>query len=268
MHISSCTQLRLLKSGQLVLCRRRLEASGFASHAIVVQSLPTVRAMETSTRDHAQAATALPMAASKAASNMLPSAPTPLAASTPSSTPTGPTTATNTRYPYPLSTLVTALSIPPSLDRQVGAHVVHLLVHREGPGSEVLAELLGLPQDLMLRLIWFGAVYYCPVPPLTQQQQQQQQHRQQQQQQRKRHQQQQQQQQQKQVREGGREQRAQRAAAAVGPSHVGTDDAADAPSLPRVKPQKQQQRMESIPGQPQTQPQQQDTTRAAALARW
>ncbi|KXZ44494.1 hypothetical protein GPECTOR_67g335 [Gonium pectorale] len=32
--------------------------------------------------------------------------------------------------------------------------------------SEVLAELLQVPQELVVRLIWFGAVYVCPVAPL------------------------------------------------------------------------------------------------------
>ncbi|GIM12907.1 hypothetical protein Vretimale_16131 [Volvox reticuliferus] len=70
-----------------------------------------------------------------------------------------------TRYPFHLFTLESALRTPP-LDHQLGAHVIHLLAQREGAASEVLSELLEVPQELMLRLIWFGAVYYCPVPPL------------------------------------------------------------------------------------------------------
>ncbi|GLI70830.1 hypothetical protein VaNZ11_015834, partial [Volvox africanus] len=69
------------------------------------------------------------------------------------------------RYLFQLSTLESALRIPP-LDHQLGNHVVHLLVQRNGAASEVLSELLEVPQELMVRLIWFGAVYYCPVPPL------------------------------------------------------------------------------------------------------
>ncbi|GIL60233.1 hypothetical protein Vafri_14874 [Volvox africanus] len=70
------------------------------------------------------------------------------------------------RYPFQPSTLESALRIPP-LDHQLGTHVVHLLVHRDGAASEVLSELLEVPQELMVRLVWFGAVYYCPVPPLS-----------------------------------------------------------------------------------------------------
>lgn len=48
-------------------------------------------------------------------------------------------------YPYPLSTLETALRIPP-IEHQVGVHVSHFITHREGPAHQVLAELLGVPQ--------------------------------------------------------------------------------------------------------------------------
>ncbi|GLC57983.1 hypothetical protein PLESTB_001301600 [Pleodorina starrii] len=103
-----------------------------------------------------------------------PPPPPPLVADLPS--PSSPTSKSkSTRYPFPLTTLESALALPP-LEHQVGAHVAHLVANRDGPASEVLAEMLDVPQELMLRLIWFGAVYYCPVAPLppgtTQQKQQ------------------------------------------------------------------------------------------------
>lgn len=69
------------------------------------------------------------------------------------------------QYPLPLTTLEAALCVPPG-PQQLGALVTHAMAHRDGPVGEVLAELLGVTQELVSRLVWFGAVYYCPVAPL------------------------------------------------------------------------------------------------------
>ncbi|KAG2432348.1 hypothetical protein HYH02_012922 [Chlamydomonas schloesseri] len=73
--------------------------------------------------------------------------------------------AKDTRYPFDLVTLQKALQDPP-LERQLGVHVAHVIAAREGPASEVLAEQLAVPRELVLRLLWFGALYYSPVAPL------------------------------------------------------------------------------------------------------
>ncbi|PNW76757.1 hypothetical protein CHLRE_11g474850v5 [Chlamydomonas reinhardtii] len=71
----------------------------------------------------------------------------------------------DTRYPFEVTVLQQALQDPP-LDKQLGVHIAHVVAAREGPASEVLAEQLGVPRDLVLRLLWFGALYYSPVAPL------------------------------------------------------------------------------------------------------
>lgn len=56
------------------------------------------------------------------------------------------------------------VQIPPQ-GHLLGARVEHLLVEQGGPLSAAIAALLQLPVALVLRLMAFGAVYYCPVPP-------------------------------------------------------------------------------------------------------
>ncbi|KAG2423864.1 hypothetical protein HXX76_015022 [Chlamydomonas incerta] len=79
--------------------------------------------------------------------------------------PPPPTSGKDTKYPFDLTTLQQALQDPP-LEHQLGVHVAHVVAAREGPASEVLAEQLDVPRELVLRLLWFGALYYSPVAPL------------------------------------------------------------------------------------------------------
>ncbi|KAG2494615.1 hypothetical protein HYH03_007134 [Edaphochlamys debaryana] len=79
--------------------------------------------------------------------------------------PGGPDAAT---YPYPASCLADALAWPPlEHTASYGAHVCHLVAHRDGPAAEVMAEALGVPQTLCRRLVWFGAAHFCPVTPAS-----------------------------------------------------------------------------------------------------
>ncbi|KAL6758963.1 hypothetical protein V8C86DRAFT_1403767 [Haematococcus lacustris] len=53
---------------------------------------------------------------------------------------------------------------PPS--PALGARVEHLLVQYDSQAAIVLQDMLQAPAWFVERLIWFGAVYYCPVVPL------------------------------------------------------------------------------------------------------
>lgn len=61
-----------------------------------------------------------------------------------------------------------AVQVPPLPQQQLGARVEHLLLPSEIEGGSLagaVAAALQLPQPLILALMAFGAVYYCPVPP-------------------------------------------------------------------------------------------------------
>lgn len=55
--------------------------------------------------------------------------------------------------------------VPPADFKGLGAWVEHHIASRSGFLSEVLAECLDLPLQMVHTLIDFGAVYSCPIPP-------------------------------------------------------------------------------------------------------
>lgn len=60
-----------------------------------------------------------------------------------------------------------AVAVPPTQhSASLGPRVEHILVSDPGRLSEVIATALKLPQDFTKELIRFGAVHWCPVPPV------------------------------------------------------------------------------------------------------
>ncbi|BDA46168.1 probable mitochondrial RNA pseudouridine synthase Rpusd4 [Coccomyxa sp. Obi] len=60
-----------------------------------------------------------------------------------------------------------AVAVPPTqYSASLGPRVEHILVSDPGRLSEVIATALNLPQDFTKELIRFGAIHWCPVPPV------------------------------------------------------------------------------------------------------
>ena len=66
---------------------------------------------------------------------------------------------------YDMELLWTAV-LPVPLPHNLGARVEHFYLDgASGLATELIAQHMGLPLDFIARLMWFGAIYTCPVVP-------------------------------------------------------------------------------------------------------